>query len=42
MQFLNQVYDGFVVEAESGYDFTVQFEYDNLPDNKGEIWVVSH
>lgn len=34
---LNKIYGSFVVTPESGYDFSLQFDYDSLPENKEEL-----
>ncbi len=34
-QLLIKMYGDYIVEPESGYDFSLQFEYENLPENKG-------
>lgn len=34
---LTKVYGDYIVEPESAYDFTLLFEYDNLPENREEL-----
>ena len=38
LQLLTKVYGDFIVEPESGYDFSLVFVYDSLPEDKGEAW----
>ena len=35
LQLLQNIYGDYVIDAESGYDFSLQFDYGSLPDNKG-------
>lgn len=35
-ELLQREYSGYIVPAESSYDFSVEFDYSNLPDNKEE------
>lgn len=36
-QLLQREYGDYIVDAESGYDFSIQIEYDKLPANKGSV-----
>ena len=38
LQLLQDVYGPIRVEAEEGYDVSVQFDLENLPDNPGLEW----
>ena len=40
LQLLDEVYGPIRVEAEEGYDVSVQFDLENLPDNPGWGWGV--
>lgn len=35
VQLLRSIYGEYLVDAESGYDISVQFDYGSLPDNRG-------
>ncbi len=36
-QLLEREYGPYLVSAESGYDISVQFDYDSLPEDKGSV-----
>ena len=40
LQLINDVYGPILVAPEEGYDVSVQFDLENLPDNPGKVVVV--
>ena len=43
LQLLQREYEGYIVPPESSYDFSVEFDYSNLPEDRGEyakeVWL---